>query len=239
MRHIVNRTRWGGFSIFLHPALLATAALSLHLSMAAVPSPDPAANPIPWLLETLLVMVGAPFVILAGTAPMLQALFAETGARSSHDPYFLYAASNLGSLGALISYPTVIEPYLRVSDQSRFWTTGYVVLIILCVACAAMVAARIKSPRQITQRPDDQELVPPTISTRLRWLILAFAPSSLLLGVTAHLTTNIAAVPLFWVVPLVLYLLSFVIAFQRFSSSPKGQLHFCKPRFWCRSAFFS
>src|SRR5262252_11192106 len=67
---------------------------------------------------------------------------AETGARSSHDPYFLYAASNLGSLGALISYPTVIEPYLRVSDQSHFWTAAYVVLIVLCVACAAMVAAR-------------------------------------------------------------------------------------------------
>jgi hypothetical protein len=229
--HMANRTRSSRLSIFLHPALLATAALSLHLSMAGVPSPDPAANPIPWLLETLVVMVGAPFVILAGTAPMLQALFAETGARSSHDPYFLYAASNLGSLGALISYPTVIEPYLRVSDQSRFWTTGYVVVIILCVACAAMVAARIKSPRQITQRPDDQELVPPTISTRLRWLILAFAPSSLLLGVTAHLTTNIAAVPLFWVVPLVLYLLSFVIAFQRVFIIPERAIAFLQAAF--------
>ncbi len=117
--HLAERTRSGRFSMFLHPALLAIAALSLHLSMAGVPSPDPAANPIPWLLETLLVMVGAPFVILAGTAPMLQALFAGTGARSSHDPYFLYAASNLGSLAALVSYPTIIEPYLRVSDQSR------------------------------------------------------------------------------------------------------------------------
>jgi hypothetical protein len=110
--HVADRMRWGRFSTYLHPALLAIAGLSLHLSMTGVPSPDPAANPIPWLLETLLVMVGAPFVILAGTAPMLQALYARTGAKSSHDPYFLYAASNLGSLSALVSYPTIIEPYL-------------------------------------------------------------------------------------------------------------------------------
>ncbi|MFZ0147135.1 MAG: fused MFS/spermidine synthase [Xanthobacteraceae bacterium] len=229
--HVANRTRSGRFSIFLHPALLAMAALSLHLSMAGVPSPDPAVNPIPWLLETLLVMVGAPFVILAGTAPMLQALFAETGARSSHDPYFLYAASNLGSLGALVSYPTIIEPYLRVSDQSRFWTAGYIALIVLSAACAAMVSVRIKSSRQITQRPDDQESIPPTILTRLRWLILAFAPSSLLLGVTTHLTTDIAAVPLFWVAPLVLYLLSFVIAFQRLFVLPEKAVAFLQATF--------
>ena len=215
--HVANRRRSGRFWIFLHPALLAIAALGLHLSMAGVSSPDPAANPVPWLLKTLLVMIGAPFVVLAGTAPTLQALFARTGARSSHDPYFLYAASNLGSLGALISYPTVIEPYLRVSEQSRLWAAGYVVLIVLCVACAAMVAARpqIKSARELTEQPNDQGSIRPTILTRLRWLVLAFAPSSLLLGVTTQLTTDIAAVPLFWVVPLVLYLLSFVIAFQR------------------------
>lgn len=215
--HLATRTRLGRFSIFLHPALLTIAALSLHLSMAGVPSSDPAANPVPWLLKTLLVMIGAPFVVLAGTAPMLQALFAKTGARSSHDPYFLYAASNLGSLGALVFYPTVIEPYLRVSDQSRLWTAGYVALIVLSAACAAMVpgGSRTKFARQITQRPDDRGSVAPTILTRLRWLILAFAPSSLLLGVTTHLTTDIAAAPLFWVVPLVLYLLSFIIAFQR------------------------
>jgi len=117
---------------------------------------------------------------------------------------------------------TVIEPYLRVSDQTRLWTAGYVVLIVLCVACAAMAAARpqTKSARQLTEQPNDQE-VPPTILTRLRWLVLAFAPSSLLLGVTTQLTTDIAAVPLFWVVPLVLYLLSFVIAFQRLFVVPK------------------
>ncbi len=231
--HLAERTRSGRFSMFLHPALLAIAALSLHLSMAGVPSPDPAANPIPWLLETLLVMVGAPFVILAGTAPMLQALFAGTGARSSHDPYFLYAASNLGSLAALVSYPTIIEPYLRVSDQSRFWTAGYVALIVLSAACAAMVAARtgVKSARQLIQRSDDRDSVAPTILTRLRWLILAFAPSSLLLGVTTHLTTDIAAVPLFWVVPLVLYLLSFVIAFQRLFIIPERAIAFLQATF--------
>ncbi len=215
--HVANRWRFSRLSMFIHPALLAIAALTLHLSMASVPSPSPTANPISWLLGTLLVMIGAPFVILAGTAPLLQTWFAETGARSAHDPYFLYAGSNLGSLGALISYPMVIEPYLRVTDQSRFWTAGYVILIILSVACAAVVAVcpRVKAASRITQRPDDQSSISPTILTRLRWLVLAFAPSSLLLGVTTHLTTDVAAAPLFWVVPLVLYLLSFVLAFQR------------------------
>jgi hypothetical protein len=231
--HIVNRTRSGHLSIFLHPTLLAITALSLHLSIASVPPPDPAANPIPWLLATLVVMVGAPFVILAGTAPMMQALFAETRTRSSHDPYFLYASSNLGSLAALISYPTIVEPYLRVSDQSRFWTAGYVTLIVLSAVCAGMVAAstRAKPASQPTRRSDDRDSVVPTVLTRSRWLILACAPSSLLLGVTTHLTTDIAAAPLFWVVPLVLYLLSFVIAFQRLFIIPGTAIAFLQATF--------
>jgi hypothetical protein len=231
--HVADRTRSGRFAIFLHPALLAIAALTLHLSMAGFASPSPAANPVPWLLETLLVMIGAPFVILAGTAPLLQAWFAETGARSSHDPYFLYAASNLGSLGALISYPTVIEPYLHVSEQSRFWTAGYFTLVLMSLVCAAMVAARprMKSANQITDGQGDQSSITPTILIRFRWLFLAFVPSSLLLGVTTHLTTDIAAAPLFWVVPLALYLLSFVVAFQRLFIIPEKTIAFLQATF--------
>ncbi len=231
--HVTDRCRFGRLSMFLHPALLTIAALTLHLSMAGVPSPSPTASPISWLLGTLLVMIGTPFVILAGTAPLLQTWFTETRARSSHDPYFLYAASNLGSLGALISYPTVIEPYLRVTDQSLFWTVGYVTLIVLSAACAALVAMRRgkKSANELAQVSNNQGSGGPTIFTRLRWLMLAFVPSSLLLGVTTHLTSDIAAVPLFWVVPLVLYLLSFVVAFQRLFVVPEKALAFLQATF--------
>ncbi len=140
--HVACRWRFRHLSMFIHPVFLAIAALTLHLSMTNISLPSPTINPIWWLLGTLLVMMGAPFIILAGTAPMLQTWFTETGARSSHDPYFLYAASNLGSLGALLSYPAFIEPYLNVADQSRLWTAGYVTLVVLTAACALLVAMR-------------------------------------------------------------------------------------------------
>ncbi len=230
--HVADRWRFRRLSMFLHPALLAIAALTLHLSMTGVSLPSPTANPVSWLLGTLLVMIGAPFVILAGTAPLLQTWFTETGVRSSHDPYFLYAASNLGSLGALISYPTVIEPYLRVTDQSLLWSVGYGTLIVLSAACAALVVMR-PGKKSINEPAlsNDQSSGALTTFTRLRWLMLAFVPSSLLLGVTMHLTSDIAAVPLFWVVPLVLYLLSFVVAFQRLFVVPEKTLAFLQATF--------
>jgi len=107
-------TRW--FGILVHPALLLAAASMLPVSIAGLSNPPSDANPIPWLLKALVLTVGPPFVILAGTAPLLQAWFSRLGVRSSRDPYFLYAASNFGSLIALISYPTVIEPHLPLAE---------------------------------------------------------------------------------------------------------------------------
>ncbi len=169
-----------------------------------------------------MIIIGAPFCILAGTAPLVQAWFAETRARSSRDPYFLYAASNLGSLAALMSYPTIIEPQLHLAQQARLWAIGYYFLIGLTLACAAVVAAQPRIQETDPLSPaDSTKSVNPAILTRVRWLLLAFTPSSLLLGVTTHLTTDIAAAPLFWVVPLILYLLSFVLAFQRLVNIPE------------------
>jgi hypothetical protein len=165
-------------------------------------------------------MVGAPFVVLAGTASLLQAWFARLGGSAARDPYFLYAASNLGSLGALVSYPTLIEPHLRLVSQSALWTVGYLALAALVLACAVAV---IVAPR----RAAPAEAAPAVSALeggwlrRARWLVLAFVPSSLLLGVTSHLTMNIAAAPLFWVIPLALYLLSFVLAFQTLVALPE------------------
>jgi spermidine synthase len=198
---------------FLHPVLLLIAGLVLPVSLKGIAMPSGDTQPVLWLLKTLSLVVGAPFLILAGTAPLLQSWYSRTQGRSSRDPYFLYAASNLGSLAALASYPTLIEPHLHLTYQSTSWTVGYFLLAGLTVLCAIMTYIQDKGDRvsEVTASPSQ----PVNALTRLRWILLAFVPSSLLLGVTTHLTMDVAAAPLFWVIPLILYLLSFVLAFQR------------------------
>ena len=197
----------------LHLALLAAAALLLPIAPPEGWRPPAEATPIPWLLGLLAVGVGAPFLVASATAPLLQAWFARTRHRDAGDPYFLYAASNLGSLVALIGYPFLLEPLLGLEAQAWAWTAGYVALAVLIALCAFVArrstsAAPAPLAAQVAWR------------TRARWVALAFVPSSLLLGVTQHITTDLAAVPLFWVAPLALYLLTFVIAFARRPAIP-------------------
>jgi len=207
----------------LHLALMALPWLVLPISVAGW-VPEPGANPVPWLLALLTVGVGLPLFVVSASAPMLQAWFADTGHRAAGDPYFLYAASNLGSMLALLSYPFLIEPNFTVQgglwSQTRLWAGGYALLGVLAVVCAALLWRSRRPTRAHDQAraDDDPPDVPnevPGWGRRLRWIALAFAPSSLMLGVTAHLTTDIAAVPLLWVVPLSLYLLTFVLVFAR------------------------
>ncbi len=213
--HLSQRWLGGRREVFLHPALLVLAGIALPVSLGGIAPPASGANPVPWLLETLLVLIGPPFLVLAGTAPMLQAWFSRAGERSSGDPYFLYAASNLGSLIALAAYPTLIEPHLHLARQSRLWTIAYFVLAGLTAACALAIYRRTPTASATRRDAADDPASAPIGGRRLHWILLALAPSSLLLGMTTHLTTDVAAAPLFWVVPLMLYLLSFVLAFQR------------------------
>jgi hypothetical protein len=182
--------------------------------------------PVPWLLGVLLVAVGLPFFVVATTAPLLQTWFAGTGHRGANDPYFLYAASNLGGLAGLLCYPLVLEPHLGLTDQSRLWAAGYALLLVLTLGCAAVLwlspASAVKQEGKSTApgKPGARgRTASPTVAVpfarKLRWLALAFVPSSLLLSVTTYLTTDIAAIPLLWVVPLALYLLTFIVAFAR------------------------
>src|SRR5262249_47284909 len=127
------------------------------------------------------------------------------------DPYFLYAASNLGSMVALVAYPVLVEPHLTLPAQGLAWTVGYGLLVLAVAVCAALLW---RTHQEETPAADKDELgAQPSeqLSTgrRLRWIVLAFVPSSLMLGVTTYVSTDIAAIPLFWVVPLALYLLSF------------------------------
>jgi hypothetical protein len=181
-------------------------------------APPLEANPIPWLLGLLLVTVGLPFFVVATTAPLLQKWFALTNHPGAHDPYFLYGASNLGSMLALLSYPAVLEPFLGLKDQSRLWIAGYVFLIALIAGCTLLagrfVAAPLAKPPP-EPKPEAEYTGRPTWSRRLRWVGLAFVPSSLLFGVTTYISNDLAAIPLLWIIPLVLYLLTFILVFAR------------------------
>src|SRR6476660_998049 len=197
----------------VHLTLLALTLVSLPVSIAAgFRSPHPDA-PVAWLIALLSVSLGAPFLMLSSGAPLLQRWFSRTGHPSAANPYFLYAASTLGSMIALLAYPAVIERTLTLSMQSRVWSACYVALIALVGACAAIAWTRNASPAaEPAARDGDAGHL--TILRRLRWVLLAFVPSSMLLGVTTYLSTDVAAIPLLWVLPLAIYLLTFVIAFS-------------------------
>lgn len=202
--------------VALHLLLAAAAALALPVALPRGWQPPDAGSPAAWLLLVLALSLGAPFLVLAAGAPLLQRWFARTGHPSADNPYFLYAASNAGSLAALLAYPTLVEPHLRLGEQGRLWTVGYGALVLLIVACAALAAAAPPGARASTLRaPGSQRVAAGAWRERARWTLLAFVPSSLLLGTTAYLTTDVAAVPLLWVIPLSLYLLSFVLVFAR------------------------
>jgi SAM-dependent methyltransferase len=205
----------------LHLLLVLVPWLVLPITVVPGWTPSPDANPIPWLLGLLSLSVGLPFLAISATGPMLQAWFADTGHPAAKDPYFLYAASNAGSMLALLGYPILFEPTLPLAEQSKAWAMGYALLSVMLVLSA--VALWRSRPAQDTAgaavRPDP-ETEPsgrgaPTWRLRLWWLLLAFVPSSLMLGVTTHISTDIASVPLLWVVPLALYLLTFILVFAR------------------------
>src|ERR1700739_155687 len=198
-------------ALVLLPA--AIGVLPLHLPRGWIPPAQ--SNPIPWILSALAVSVGIPFFALSSCTPMMQRWFAASGHRHAEDPYFLYAASNAGSLIGLLAYPLLLEPTLRISVQSRLWSFGYATLAVLTLAGAVMGWNRPGLPAGLNS--EDAPAIPRAITpgTRLRWIALAFVPSSLMLGITTAMTADVPAIPLFWVIPLALYLLSFVLVFAR------------------------
>ena len=208
----------------LHLALLAVGVLVLPLALPENWTPPQDRDPILWLLGFLTMVVGLPFFMLSTNAPLIQMWFAETGSRSAKDPYFLYAASNLGSMLALCSYPILLEPRFPVSTQTWIWSLGYGTVVIMMAGCAVMMWRTKKSASAILPAENedptaltaqDSLLAARPALTRLRWIALAFVPSSLMLSVTTYLTTDIAAIPFLWVLTLSLYLFTFILAFAR------------------------
>jgi hypothetical protein len=203
---------------------------ALHLIVALLPlcvlpfgipagwTPDPHRSAAVSILAVLFVAVGLPFVVLATTASTMQRWFASTDDRSARDPYFLYAASNVGSLIALVAYPVFIEPTLSLHQQTRIWAVLYCVFVALSAFCFFTTCRRRASPRSAARLPvGDANLrsAGPISWTRAgRWVVFSFVPSSLMLAVTTYLSTDIAAVPLLWILPLAIYLLTFIAAFS-------------------------
>ncbi|MGI9404260.1 MAG: fused MFS/spermidine synthase [Hyphomicrobium sp.] len=178
----------------------------------------PPGEPYLWQLGLFALAVGLPFVAVAANAPLLQAWFARTGHPHARDPYFLYAASNLGSLIALLSYPFVLEPEFGVIALSRYWAFLFVGLVVSLAVCSSIMrksVVRGDAPAVASKAvADEPALEVPTLRNRLGWVGLAFVPAALLTAFTTHLATDIASAPLLWVLPLALYLLTFVLAFR-------------------------
>jgi hypothetical protein len=200
--------------VVVHLFLLVAAMLTLPLSIRAGWGEPPTSGYAFWLLGLFAVSIGLPFFALAANNPLLQAWFVRTGHPNGPDPYFLYASSNIGSFLALLSYPVLLEPVFTLQTQNWIWTGGYGLLILLIAGCGALL---LKSPANAAARnmPEDDATAPaPSWLLRARWIFLAAVPSGLLIAVTAHISTDVAAAPLLWVLPLSLYLLTWVLVFQ-------------------------
>jgi hypothetical protein len=195
----------------LHGLVILVPLFVLPIGLARVSEPS-ATHPAAWLLLALLTTVGLPFFALSTSAAVLQTWFSRTDDAAAPDPYFLYAASNLGSFVALLAYPLIVEPTLRLPQQSAGWTIGYVAFVVLTLTCATAIWHRGQRPLVATMAESLAEAI--GWGRRLRWLALAFAPSSLLLAVTSYIATDVASVPLLWVGPLSIYLMTFVVAFS-------------------------
>jgi hypothetical protein len=237
--------------IFAQLALLIFAVVSFPISISAATaaSVPRGGNPAFWLLGRLFVTVGLPFFVLSTLSPLLQNWFAATRHAAARDPYFLYAASNAGSLLALVAYPLALEPLLTLRRQSRLWACVYAALVLFTALCAAALwratsrQARTtndendagkngagddddNAARSVERQLDKKEL---TNARRALWVLLAFVPSSLMLGVTTYIATDIASLPLLWVVPLSLYLVTLIIAFARRRVAPRRYVVFIMP----------
>lgn len=187
----------------VHLGLLAIAALWLPIGIGAMRLP-PDAVPALWVPWLLVAAIGPLFLAISAQAPLLQRWYAV--ASGGRDPYALYAASNIGSFAGLLAYPLLVEPLLRVRSQSLLWSGGYLAVVLLVLACVTRL------PKGGAEQPI--EGTPPGLGLWARWIVLALVPSGLMLATTTFLTTDIVAVPLLWVLPLGLYLLSFPVAFR-------------------------
>jgi len=224
--HGLNRFVAARWTPIIHLAVCTAAVFALPFGLPAWAHEAPTGNIYFWLIGVLAIGVGLPFFAVAANAPLLQAWFSRSGHPDAADPYFLYGASNLGSLASLLAYPFVIEVLMGVDTQRAVWTAGFIGLMLMLAACGVLMLAGL------TQRDDDRDASAdmggpagakagagdaasqPSARDRLTWVALAFVPSALLVAFTTHITTDIASAPFLWVLPLATFLGTFVIVFR-------------------------
>jgi hypothetical protein len=207
--HLLARALKPKWAALVHLLFLAVVAMTLPFGIAKGFGTPPEHGVTLWLVGLFFASIGLPFIALAASAPLLQNWFISTGHRQAVNPYVLYAASNLGSFAALLAYPFAIEPLFALQTQTSLWSAGFYALAVLVAVAACFAASR-------TIKGQDAEDVAERSSAlrRLSWTALAAIPSALVIAVTAHISTDLAAAPLLWVIPLALYLLTFVAVFR-------------------------
>ena len=215
--HALNRYAPWKYSGLIHLGLFLVAMLALPIALPAGWREPPPGDPYLWQMGLFTVAVGLPFMAIAANAPLLQAWFARTGHPSGHDPYFLYGASNLGSFFALLAYPLLLEPQFGLTALSRQWTIGFMLLglaIAICFWLLRLAADPRTAEVAAAEQASAADEPAPSWSSRLGWIGLALVPSALLTAYTTHIATDVASAPLIWVLPLSLYLLTFVLVFR-------------------------
>ncbi len=221
--HLLSRLKDLRKQALIHLAVLGLGFAFLPIQTARDWTPPVGGSPVLWLVALFAVSIGLPFFAVSATAPLLQKWFSHSEHRHADDPYFLYVASNVGGLAGLLGYPVVIEPLLGLARQSHGWTAGYILLSLIIVLGAISLWSIQRRRTDIVIEPTADPTRPAdlllsdrvTWAGRARWVALSFVPSALLLAVTLHISTDVAAAPFLWVAPLALYLLSFILVFAR------------------------
>jgi hypothetical protein len=198
-----------------HILLFAAAALTLPIGIRAIGGAETGSAAAMWLLQLLALSIGPVFVAVAAQAPLMQAWFARSGDKDAASPWFLYAASNAGSLSGLLAYPFLLEPFTHLPTQQMIWSAGYLLLMaLMALGAFGVLKSGAQPPATAPDTVSQRGARPVTWGRRLHWLLLAAVPSGLMLSTTTHITTDIMAMPLLWVLPLAAYLISFILVFS-------------------------
>ena len=202
--------------LLVHLFLLAAVCCLLPMKIVDSWAAPVDSNPMFWLLGQLTLCVGLPFFVISSSAPLLQRWFSLSASETEQgsEPWFLYAISNFGSLVALISYPFVFERIMGLTNQGIFWASGFLLLTCMFANCA-WYTLRNARPEVLTRPRTKTHTAPLSWNQRVRYIVLAAIPSSLMLGVTTIVSTDAGSFPLMWSIPLALYLITFILVFAK------------------------
>ena len=233
--HVLNRFVTARLAPLVHLVVLGLAVLALPIGLPASGAEPPAGDAYFWLIGTLAIGVGLPFFAVSANAPLLQSWFARSGHPHASDPYFLYGASNMGSLIALLAYPILIEPNAGLSKQASIWAAGFVALGFTIAVCGLMMLVNQRREAVSGTNPAEVDSLvtaatdSPSWAQRAGWVGLSFVPSGLLVAYSSYVTTDLASAPFLWVLPLAAFLGTFILVFRDKAAIPHDWLLVLQP----------